>query len=300
MLRSLSFWILLLASALCSSLLVSFLLAILRLFGVYDTINEREAKVYVLFGKVVATIAEPGLHILPLEIGPKAFLVRLLGQTYKVDMRLDQEYLRSQPVNSEEGAPMGVGVWYEMFVDNPVDFVFKNTDPRGSLAANVGNASVQRLSNLKLDVLLTDRHAMSREVREAVSPVSSQWGYKIGSVYIRKVHFRDKEMITQIMGKVVNRLRQVTAAIKQDGENQVGIIRSKADRDSAAEFAKAAAIRPEIVGGALKEISKDSEVLKAVLELLRIQALTENEGPKLTVIPKGASFLLGMPPETIS
>jgi hypothetical protein len=33
---------------------------------------------------------------------------------------LDQEYLRSNPVNTEEGTPMGVGVWYEMRVGGPL------------------------------------------------------------------------------------------------------------------------------------------------------------------------------------
>jgi hypothetical protein len=30
----------------------------------------------------------------------------------EIDIRLDQENLRSNPVNTEEGTPMGVGVWY--------------------------------------------------------------------------------------------------------------------------------------------------------------------------------------------
>ena len=55
-------------------------------------------------------------------------------------------------------------------------------------------------------------------------------------------------MIRQIESKVVNRLRQVTSAIKQDGANQVSIITSTAERKAAVEFAKAAAIRPELVG----------------------------------------------------
>ena len=52
----------------------------------------------------------------------------------------------------------------------------------------------------------------------------------------------------QIEAKVVNRLRQVTSAIKQDGANQVSIITSTAERQAAIEFAKAGAMRPEIVG----------------------------------------------------
>ncbi len=92
---------------------------------------------------------------------------------------------------------------------------------------------------------------------------SCEWGYKVGSVYIRKVHFRDARMISQIQEKVVTRLRQVTSAIKQDGANQVSIITSTAENQAAAEFAKAAAVRPGIVGQALQEISRDADISAA-------------------------------------
>ena len=143
---------------------------------------------------------------------------------------------------------MGIGVWYEMFVSDPLAFLYKNADPRGSLRANVSNATVRCLSNMKLERMLEERHAMSQTVREEVSPRSQEWGYKTGSVYVRKVHFRDERMIAQIEQKVVNRLRQVTAAIQQDGHNRVNVIRSGAERQAAGEFAKAAAMRPNIVG----------------------------------------------------
>ena len=55
-------------------------------------------------------------------------------------------------------------------------------------------------------------------------------------------------MIRQIEEKVVNRLRQVTSAIKQAGANQVSVITSSAEREAAIEFAKAAAIRPATLG----------------------------------------------------
>ena len=122
---------------------------LLRIFGIYAIVEEKRCYVYVLFGKVIAIIDEPGLHILLFKMGLKAPIVRWLGQLYVLDMRIDQQYLRSQPVNSEEGAPMGIGIWYEMFVSDPVAFLFKNTDPRGSLAANVSNSTVRCLSNLK-------------------------------------------------------------------------------------------------------------------------------------------------------
>jgi hypothetical protein len=136
-----------------------------------------------------------------------------------VDLRLDQEYLRSEPVNSEEGTPMGIGVWYEMRVSNPADYLFRNTDPRGSLRANVRNATVRCLSNMPLQNLLEDRQKMSRRVREEVSPKSEAWGYHLGSVYIRKVHFRDDQMIHQIEQRIVNRLGHAPASCQPGGHH---------------------------------------------------------------------------------
>jgi regulator of protease activity HflC (stomatin/prohibitin superfamily) len=185
---------------------------------------------------------------------------------------------------------MGIGIWYEMFISDPVAFLFKNADPRGSLSANVGNSTVRCLSNMKLADMLETRHAMSLTVRNEVSPQSHEWGYKLGSVYIRKVHFRDSQMIAQIEEKVVNRLRQVTSSIKQDGANQVSIITSTAERQAAVEFAKAAAIRPSIVGEALNQVAADPEVEAAMFEILEIQKIIESRA-RVTLIPEKSSIL---------
>jgi regulator of protease activity HflC (stomatin/prohibitin superfamily) len=267
------------------------LLGLARLFGVFTIVRERRCQVFVLFGKVIGILDEPGLHFLWGRLGWRALIVRFLGRVESVDLRLYQEYLRSQAVNSEEGAPMGIGVWYEMFVSDPVAYLFKNADPRGSLAANVSNATVRCLSNLKLADMLVNRHFMSQTVRDEVSPKSQEWGYRLGSIYIRKVHFRDAGMIRQIEEKVVNRLRQVTSAIKQDGANQVNIITSTAERQAAVEFAKAAAMRPRIVGAALREISEDPEVSHALFDVLEVQNLIKGEA-EIVLLP-GQPGLMG-------
>jgi regulator of protease activity HflC (stomatin/prohibitin superfamily) len=262
------------------------LLAIARLFGLYTKVNERTCRVYVLFGKVAGVLDEPGLHILPLKIGLSAFIVNLFGKCYVLDLRLDQEYRRSEAVNSEEGAPMGIGIWYEMWISDPVAYLFKNTDPRGSLRANVSNATVRCLSNMPLAEMLETRHNMSQTVRTEVSGKSRDWGYDLGSVYIRKVHFRDAGMIRQIEEKVVNRLRQVTSAIKQAGANQVSVITSSAEREASIEFGKAAAIRPNTLGQALKDIAQEPAVTAALFEILEIKKLVDS-GARLVLLAAG-------------
>jgi regulator of protease activity HflC (stomatin/prohibitin superfamily) len=264
--------------------------ALFRAFGFYTVVQERQCRVYMLFGKVALVLKEPGLHLLWLKLGWKAPLINWIGRCHVLDMRLDQEYLRSQPVNSEEGAPMGIGIWYEMFISDPVSYLFKNADPRGSLAANVSNSTVRCLSNLKLASMLENRHAMSQTVREEVSPKSHEWGYQLGSVYIRKVHFRDANMIKQIEEKVVNRLRQVTSAIKQDGANQVSIITSTAERQAAIEFAKAAAMRPRIVGAGLQEIARDPQIARAMFDILEAQKIVDGNAD-ITLVPQGNDLL---------
>lgn len=271
-------------------ILMPLLGALARMFGLYAVVNEGTRHVYVLFGNVAGTLEDPGLHLLFRELGWRALLVMWLGKRHILDMRMDQEYVRSQPVNSEEGAPMGIGVWYEMFISDPEAFLFKNADPRGSLAANVSNAAVRCLSNMPLQEMLETRHKMSMTVREEVSAKSNEWGYLLGSVYIRKVHFRDQGMTKQIEAKVINRLRQVTSAIKQDGANQVSIITSTAERQAAVEFARAAAMRPSIVGAALQEIAEDPEVTEALFEILETQNILEGD-KRLTLIPPGGGTL---------
>ncbi len=298
-----SFLVTLIATFFFALIAVPFSLWVTRMFGVYTTVEERKAKVYVLFGDVVGVIEEPGLHFLIGKLGWRALLVNWLGRCQEVDLRLDQEYLRSQAVNSEEGAPMGIGIWYEMKVSNPLSFLFKNADPRGSLRANLSNAAVRCLSNMKLHDMLETRHQMSTAVRTEVTPKSAEWGYQLGSVYIRKVHFRDAEMIRQIEEKVVNRLRQVTSAISQDGANQVSIIKSTAERQAAIEFARAAGQRPLIVGKALQAIGENAEVMEAMFQLLEYQKLIESNA-RVTLLPSGdnsplLSTLLAAQPQVV-
>lgn len=267
---------------------VPILFGLCRFFGLYTTVAECHAKVYILFGKVLGTLDEPGLHFPLTKFGPRACLVSFFGRVATIDLRLDQIYLRSQAVNTEEGTPMGIGVWYEMRVKDAVAYLFENSDPGGSLRANVMNATVRLLSNLPLSQMLENRHAMSRAVRKDVTPKGAAWGYEIGSIYIRKVHFRDHQMIEQIEQKVVNRLRQVTSAIRQAGDNQVDVLESTAEREAAIEFARAAAVRPRVIGDAFGEIGKNEAVTSALLRVLELSELAESKAD-LTLIPAGGS-----------
>ncbi|GAB5406905.1 MAG: SPFH domain-containing protein [Aureliella sp.] len=259
--------------------------------GIYTTVGECRSVVYTLFGKVLGTLDEPGLHFPIQKFGPKALLVPFFGKRQTVNTALRQHYLRGQMVNSEEGTPMGVGIWYEMRVNDPVAYLFVNTNPDGSLQANVASSTISTLSNLEMDQMLEDRHKLSRTVRATVSPLSEKWGYSLGSVYIRKVFFTDRQMVVNITEKVVKRLVQVTSAMKQDGENRVGLIRSETANKVSQKMAEALSTRPEVVGGALNEISsEDSDILAAVMEVMETEKILESNAT-IDIIPPSGNVL---------
>jgi regulator of protease activity HflC (stomatin/prohibitin superfamily) len=268
------------------------LLGLARVFGLYAVVQEREAQVFTLFGKVLGTLDQPGLSFPIAHFGLKSLLVPFFGKRHEVSSALRQYYLRDQMVNSEEGTPMGVGIWYEMQVSDPVDYLFKNANPEGSLQANVASSTISTLSNLEMDKMLEDRHQLSHKVGDTVSPLSEKWGYKLGSVYIRKVAFTNSQMVDNITEKVVKRLVQVTSAMKQDGENRVGLIQSETAYKVSQKMAEAAATRPSVVGEALNEISRqDPEILNAVLDVMEVENLVVS-GAGVDVLPANAQVLV--------
>jgi hypothetical protein len=100
------------------------------------------------------------------------------------------------------------------------------------------------------------------------------------------VHFRDAGMIRQIEEKVVNRLRQVTSAIRQAGANQVSVITSSAEREAAVELAKAAVIRPATLRRVFQEVAGIPAVSEALFQILETQRIL-NSGSRLMLLPCG-------------
>ncbi len=78
-------------------LLMPLLLGLLRLFGWYVVVQERTCRVYVLFGRVIGVLDEPGLYFLPRHLHGYAFLANLVGTCHVLDMRLDRSTCAASP-----------------------------------------------------------------------------------------------------------------------------------------------------------------------------------------------------------
>jgi hypothetical protein len=101
-------------------------------------------------------------------------------------------------------------------------------------------------------------------------------------------------MVDNITDKVVKRLVQVTSAMKQDGENRVGLIKSQTAYKVSQKMAEASATRPAVVGDVLNAVAKqDPEVLDAVLEVMEVDRLMES-GAGVDVVPADAKLILSL------
>jgi len=105
---------------------------------------------------------------------------------------VDQEYLRSQPVNSEEGRADGHRHWYEMFHLRSDGLYLPQRRSARLAALQRQQRGVRCLSNMKLAAMLENRHDMSRTVAPKSRRIDRVGFYNVGPVYIRRVHFRDE------------------------------------------------------------------------------------------------------------
>ena len=100
-------------------------------------------------------------------------------------------------------------------------------------------------------------------------------------------------MVQNITEQVVKRLVQVTSAMKQDGENRVGLIKSETAYKVSQKMAEASAARPSIVGKALNNIAKqDPEVLDTVLEVMEVDNLLASGAP-IDILPDSSNVSPG-------
>ena len=115
------------APGLAGLFVIPIVLGLARAFGIYIVINEREAKVFTLFGKVLGTMDRPGLHFPFLTYGPRSLLIPFFGKRHDVSTALRQHYLRGQ-MDSEGWVPLAFIAGFKRLqaMTNDIDFMLSS------------------------------------------------------------------------------------------------------------------------------------------------------------------------------
>ncbi len=128
------------------------LLGIARLFGLYAIVEERTLpRLRAVRQGARRSLDEPGLHFLPLKLG----LARVHRQLARAAATCSTCGSTRNTCAASRSTPRKARRWASASGTRcssaiPVAYLFKNTDPRGSLRANVSNATVRCLSNMPL------------------------------------------------------------------------------------------------------------------------------------------------------
>ena len=127
--------------------------------------------------------ARPGLPGQPLW--PPRRLIPFFGKKYSVSTALRQRYLRNQMVNSEEGTPDGRRHLVRDAGANRSTTSSSTPTPKGP-SRPTSPAPPSPPSATWRWIRCSRSPQPEPNVRSNVSPLSEKWGYRLGSVYIRK------------------------------------------------------------------------------------------------------------------
>lgn len=160
---------------LCLGGLVLFLLVIILVKGV-RVIPEYERGVVFTLGKFTG-IRNPGLN----------FLVPIVQQMRRVDMRLATAEVPRQEVMTKDNIPMLVNAVVYYKVVDPESVIIKIEDYVFAIRQYTQAALRDVIGNNEMDTVLMERLQIAESIKEIVDTETSYWGVDIESIKIQEL-----------------------------------------------------------------------------------------------------------------
>lgn len=232
-------------------------------------VEDEHAVVVTRFGKLVATLEQPGLQLWPSRVLPWV-------QVKNVSKARDFRVLHAVHANDARGTTVLADVWVELHVVDPVRALFAVEDWDKATMNLVVHAALATLASRDFQQILDDRTSLGEQLRRDVSAETERWGVRIEQVFIRHVALLP-EVSRQVFGTVAARLEHARALIEEKGRLDVAHLEASTERQVAELVAKARAQYPVAVGRALTVLGRRPDVLAAYNELY---ALSQVKGPR--------------------
>jgi regulator of protease activity HflC (stomatin/prohibitin superfamily) len=243
----------LLIGAVCGAAAVPLLIVLFR--SVVVEVEDREAVLVTRFGKLVATLTRPGLHLLPARLFPWVTLKH-------VSLRRDFRDFRGVQVNDARGTTVVVDLWLEFRIDDPARAVFQVADWDRSLQNLVCHAATSILGNRDFRQILCNRTELSELLARDILGETERWGVHVELLLIRKVNLLP-EVSRQIFESVAARLERVKADVEEKGRLAVAQLEADTSVRIAGLVAEAKAQYPLAVGEALRQLAETPAVRDA-------------------------------------
>jgi regulator of protease activity HflC (stomatin/prohibitin superfamily) len=237
--------------------LIPILAAFVRLFAV--EVDDEEAVLVTRFGKLVATLREPGWHWLPAKVLPWVAVT-------PVSLRRDFRELNNIHINDARGTSIIVDLWLELKIADPAKAMFDVADWDRSLHNLVSHSAISILGNRDFQQILCDRTQLGDLLQKDVASETARWGVQVDRVLIRNVNLLP-EIAHHVLETISAKLERAKANIEEEGRQRISLLEAKTDAQIAALLAEAKGQYPLAVGRALEKLGKMPEVLEAYNEL---------------------------------
>lgn len=236
---------------------------VVKLFRV--EVEDEEAVLVTRFGKLAATLREPGWHWVIDRASPWV-------TTIPVSLRRDFRQFRDICVNDARGTTVVVDVWVEFRVEDPSKATFQVEDWDRSLRNVVSHAVIAILGNRDFKQILTDRTDLRELLQKDIAHETERWGLRIDAVHIMNVSLLP-EISQQVFHTIAARLERAKADIDENGRQRVSLLEAETSARVAKLVAEAKGQYPASVGRAYEVLGAKPEVLAAYQELYELSQL---------------------------
>lgn len=238
-------------------------------------VDDEETVLVTQFGKLVATLSRPGLHVYPARVLPWV-------RTIRVSQRRDFRHFRDVHVNDSRGTTVMVDLWLEFRVADPAKAMFQVFDWDKSLQGLVVHAATAILGNRDFRQILCDRNELGKLLQEDICLETERWGLTVELVFIRNVSLLP-DVSRQIFETVAARLERTKADIEEIGRLEVAKIEAETSAQVAALVGEAKGQYPAAIGKAFERLKKVPQVFDAYNRLYEVSLIR----PRRTVAFKG-------------
>ncbi len=243
--------------------LVPVLVALFRAMTV--SVEDEETVLVTRFGKLAATLSEPGLHVVTDKLLPWV-------ETVHVSRRRDFRHYRDVHVNDARGTTVIVDLWVEARVTDPERAVFSVVDWDKALSNLVAHAATAILGTRDFRQILLDRTELGALLASEIAEETKRWGVSIDVVFIRNVSLLP-DVARQVFETVAARLERAKADVEEVGRLRCAELEAETQMRVAELVAEAKGQYPAAIGRALSEVGTRPEVLAAYNELYSLSLI---------------------------
>ena len=225
-------------------------------------VEDETSVLVIVFGKLVRTITQPGLHIFPKRLFPWVSLVT-------VSLQRDFRQYQNIHINDCRGTTVIIDFWIEFRIVDPEKALFHVEDWEQSLQSLLTHSATSILCAQEFNKILCNRNEFGIILQNDIKAETIRWGLEVEMVMIQKVSLLP-EVSRQMFATVAAKLERAKANYVEEGILRAAQLEAEISAKLAALVAEAQGQYPAAIGKAYSQLGKKPQVLQAYQELYEL------------------------------